>query len=216
MASSVLGTLSMFSKSLQSACWRAPPGSPRATGAGGQYLVRGRDDVPGTADARGVIGLGPVGRGQGSLGLLQPPPAKLVLWGGERGVGVGGGGDPRQLEETVQKAQMSGSQEEGARGGRGKKGVRLAEMGLGRAELGEVLDRWAPKRAVEEGGGTDWTRSLLAPPPDPRPHCSSSPGRSHLPGPAEKSPSRLEESPCCEGALKLGHSPEAPLGTSPP
>lgn len=65
---------------------------------------------------------------------------------------MGGGGDPRQLEETVQKAQMSGSQEEGARGGRGKKRGRLAEMGLGRAGLGEVLDRWAPRRAVEEGG----------------------------------------------------------------
>lgn len=56
--------------------------------------------------------LGPVGRGQGSLGLLQPPPAKLVLWGGERGVGVGA------VETLVswrrpQKAQMSGSQEEG-------------------------------------------------------------------------------------------------------
>ena len=42
-----------------------------------------------------------------------------------------------QLEETVQKAQMSGSQEEGARGGRGKKGGRLAEMGLGRAGIGD-------------------------------------------------------------------------------
>lgn len=85
----------MVNKSLLAACCRTPPGSPRAARAGARYLVRGRDDVPGTADARGVIGLGPVGRGQGSLGLLQPPPAKLVLWGGERGVGVGGGGDPR-------------------------------------------------------------------------------------------------------------------------
>lgn len=71
-----------------------PPGSLRGARARGLYLVWGRDDVPGTADAWGVIGLGPVGCGQSSLGLLQPTPAKLVLWGGERGVGVGGSGDP--------------------------------------------------------------------------------------------------------------------------
>lgn len=77
------------------------PRCPRAAWAGGLYLVLGCDDMPGTADAWGVIGLGPVGRGQGSLGLLQPPPAKLVLWGGERGVGVGGGGDPRSAPEEL-------------------------------------------------------------------------------------------------------------------
>lgn len=75
---------------------RVPEGPGR-----GLYLVRGRDDVPGTADARGVIRLGPVGRGQGSLGLLQPPPAKLVLWGREKGVGVGGGGDARSAREEL-------------------------------------------------------------------------------------------------------------------
>lgn len=37
------------------------------------------------------------------------------------------------------------------RGGERKEEGRLAEMGLSRAGLGEVLDRWAPRRAVEEG-----------------------------------------------------------------
>lgn len=88
----------------------------------------------------------------------------------------------------------------------------LAERGLGGAGLRGVLDLRAPRQAVEGGGGIGWTRSLLAPPPDPRPHRSSSPGRSHLPGPAEESPLQAGESSRCEGALKLGHSPRGLFG----
>lgn len=82
----------MFNKPLLAARWRTLLRSgrqPPAPRKGGRYLVWGRDDVPGTADTRGVIRLGPVGRGQCSLGLFQSPPTKLVLWGGERGVGWG-------------------------------------------------------------------------------------------------------------------------------
>lgn len=59
----------------------------------------------------------------GVSGFPGPSPAAPRKIGalGRREVGVGAGGDPRQLEETVQKAQMSGSQEEGARGGERKK-----------------------------------------------------------------------------------------------
>ena len=121
--------------------------------------------------------------------------------GGDRAetsdVWVSGGGGERRERKEGGKVSRDGARPSGARGPRGLSlGPPGAQAGGGRGEA------------------TDWIRSLLAPPPDPRPYRSSSPGRSHLPGPAEKSPSRLEESPYCEGALKLGHSPEVPQGRS--
>lgn len=52
-----------------------PPRPPRTS----PNLLRGCHDMPGAADPGGIILLRPIRRLQAPLGLLQPPPAELVL-----------------------------------------------------------------------------------------------------------------------------------------
>lgn len=89
---------------------------------------------------------------------------------------------------------------------------RLAEEERG---SGKSRTSWRPGWLWK--GRRNWLDTpLLAPPPDPLPHRSSSPSRSHLPRPAEKSPLQAGESPGCEGSLKLGHNFLGPFGRSLP
>lgn len=94
---------------------------------------------------------------------------------------------------------MLGSQDEGREEGKEMVG-RLAEEEQG-----------AEPPGTQAGGGRgrrNWLDTpLIAPPPDPLPHRSSSPVRSHLLYLAEKSPLQAREFPHCEGPLKLGHKP---------
>lgn len=89
---------------------------------------------------------------------------------------------------------MSGSQDDGMR----RKEV--SERGLGGARLREVLDRGAPRRAVEGGGGIGWTRPYL-PRPLTRGHIS-------LPLGDPISPAR-QRSPLCR--LESPHAVRIPL-----